>query len=83
MHARVLEKRFLFSRRYRLGHGQQPHRDLRSGPQRLRVDPEGGRLEAHAGHPQDQPRGPLRQVVATGEQVRRGQRLAPHLHLLL
>lgn len=40
-------------------------------------------MEAHPGHPQDQPRRSLRQVVSTGEQVCRGQRLSPHLHLLL
>ena len=40
-------------------------------------------MEAHPGHPQDQPRRSLCEVVATGEQVRCRQRLTPHLHLLL
>lgn len=69
--------------RYWLGSQKRPHRDMRSGPQRLRVVPEGGRVEAHAGHPQDQPSCHLRQVVAAGEQVCSGQRRSPHLCLLL
>lgn len=42
---------------------------MRSGPECLCVVAEGGGMEAHAGHPQDQPSRHLRQVVSAGEQV--------------
>ena len=69
--------------RNRLGPWVQPHRDLCLGPQRVRLEPEGRRVEAHAGAGPDQPGGNLRQVVPAGEQVCSGQRRPAHLRLLL
>lgn len=55
---------------------------LRHRPQRLCVDAEGPHVEAHACHPAHQPRCSLCALGPQGEQVRCGQWLPCHLHLL-